>query len=47
MKVNKLFKGDKVVMHDCMEAHSRENVWKWLGEEILDSDIARFVSFIG
>ena len=30
----------------CMEAHSRENVWKWLGEEILDSDIARFVSFI-
>ena len=26
MKVNKLYKGDKVVMHDCMEAHGRENV---------------------
>jgi len=26
MKVNKLYKGDKVVMHVCTEAHSRENV---------------------
>lgn len=47
MKVNKLFKGDKVVMHDCMEAHGRENVWKWLGEETPGSGIAGFVSFIG
>lgn len=29
------------------EEPTRETVWKWWGEETPDSDIARFISFIG
>lgn len=29
------------------EEPTRETVWKWWGDELPDSDIARFISFIG
>lgn len=50
MKVNKLYKGDKVVMHDCMEAHDRENVvWECTSDsyEMCGSEVVFLKGYSG
>ena len=49
-KVNKLHKGDKVVMHDCMEAHGRENVvWECIcdSHEMCGSEVVFLKGYSG
>jgi hypothetical protein len=50
MTVNKLLKGDKVVMHDCMEARGRENiVWECTCDsfEICGSEVVFLKGYSG
>ena len=50
IKVNRLYKGDKVVMHDCMEAHGREDVvWECICDsyEMCGSEVVFLKEYSG